>query len=46
MKTYKIIFNGKIFARNLNLEQCMYLSAYLGKNGMSHKEIIEREDKQ
>lgn len=46
MKKYKygIKINGKIFAKNMTLEQCMILSAKLGKRGISHREYMY-EDK-
>ena len=37
---YLIVVKNKIFATNLTLEQCMKLSAYLGKKGINHSERI------
>ena len=35
---YSIVVKNKIFATNLTLEQCMKLSAYLGRKGINHSE--------
>ena len=37
---YSIVVKNKIFATNQTLEQCMKLSAYLGRKGVNHSERI------
>ncbi len=41
---YGIKINGKVFAKNMTLGQCMKLSVKLGNKGISHSEY-RYEDK-
>ena len=41
---YGIKINGKVFAKNMTLQQCMQLSVKLGNKGINHSEY-RYEDK-
>ena len=41
---YGIKINGKVFAKNMTLQQCMKLSVKLGNKGINHSEY-RYEDK-